>query len=151
MEKTSLTERYPSQTEREAAENAVSMIARALQKHKTFLPVSFQVEDTVAALELPASVGHLLLDVLSHVAKGEMIHLVPYGSDLTTQEAADLLKVSRPFLVKLLDRGAMPFHRVGKHRRVRSEDLFAYMERRDGARSSALKKLQSLGQEFDAQ
>jgi len=90
-----------------------------------------------------------MLDVLAHVAQGEMVTVVPYGSVLTTQEAADLLNVSGPFLTKLLEAGDIPFHKVGSHRRVKIEDLESYRTSRDRDRTEALRKLQRLGQEFE--
>ena len=64
--------------------------------------------------------------------------MIPVEAELTTQEAADMLNVSRPFLIKLLEKGDIPFTMVGRHRRVRAEDLFAYMTERDQARSCLL-------------
>lgn len=91
-----------------------------------------------------------MLDVLTHVARGEMVTFVPYGAELTTKEAADLLNVSRPFLVAMLEDGRLPFHKVGSHRRVRARDLLAFRERRDAERADALRDLQRMGQEFDS-
>ena len=92
----------------------------------------------------------MMLDLLAHIAKGEMVTVVPYGTVLTTQQAADLLNVSRPFLTKLLEAGEIPFHRVGSHRRIKAEDLLAYRDRREGEQDAALSELQRLGQEFEA-
>ncbi|MBX9880660.1 MAG: helix-turn-helix domain-containing protein [Sphingomonas sp.] len=94
--------------------------------------------------------AQLVLDVLTHVGRGEMVTFVPYAAELTTKEAADLLNVSRPFLIAMLDRGEIPFHKVGSHRRIRAADLLVYREARDAARAEALRELQRLGQEFDA-
>ena len=89
-------------------------------------------------------------EVLTHVAKGEMVTVVPYGAELSTKEAADLLNVSRPFLIKLLEQGEIGFHRVGSHRRIEAEELLRYKKARDSQRREAMKELQRLGQEFDA-
>jgi excisionase family DNA binding protein len=102
------------------------------------------------SIELPQTLGFLLLDLLTHVARGQMVTFVPYGAELTTQEAADVLNVSRPFLIKLLEREEIPFHKVGSHRRILMTDILKYKERRDKSRSKALDKLQRLGQEYDA-
>lgn len=113
------------------------------------LPITISTDVGQVSIELPASIGEMMLDVLAHVAQGEMVTVVPYGSVLTTQEAADLLNVSGPFLTKLLEAGDIPFHKVGSHRRVKIEDLESYRTSRDRDRTEALRKLQRLGQEFE--
>ena len=84
-----------------------------------------------------------------YIARGEMVTVVPYGTVLTTQQAADLLNVSRPYLTKLLEAGDIDFHKVGSHRRIKAEDLLRYKDRRDGSRADALKRLQRLGQAIE--
>ena len=79
-----------------------------------------------------------------------MVIFVPYGAVLTTKEAADLLNVSRPFLVQLLEKGEIDFHRVGTHRRIRAEHILAFRAKRDQERKAALRRLQHLGQEFES-
>jgi excisionase family DNA binding protein len=77
-----------------------------------------------------------LLDILRLISTGRGFRMIPVEAELTTQEAADMLNVSRPFLIKLLEKGDIPFTMVGRHRRVRAEDLFAYMTERDQAHSA---------------
>ena len=144
-----LSERLPTPEETRSASEAISAMAKALTDDGG-LPLNLRKDGAEVRIELPPAVGGLLLDVLAHVAGGEMVTVVPFGAELSTQKAADLLNVSRPFLTKLLESGRIPFHRVGSHRRVRVEDLLAYKERRDRERASALRDLQRLGQEFDA-
>jgi excisionase family DNA binding protein len=68
-------------------------------------------------LVLPGHVLQIVLDVLSEMSKGNAISLIPHHQELSTQEAANLLNVSRPFLVGLLEKGGIPFRKVGAHRR----------------------------------
>lgn len=89
-------------------------------------------------VELSHSVHRVLLQAVEHLAQGAPVQILPLHSYLTTQEAADLLDVSRPYLVELLENGAMPFHKVGSHRRVLAEDLVVYKEQRDAERRKAL-------------
>ena len=77
-------------------------------------------------MDLPPAVARLVLDLLELVGKGDAVTLVPSGADLSTQQAADMLEVSRPFLVKLIEAREIPHHKVGTHRRIRAEDLLAY-------------------------
>jgi excisionase family DNA binding protein len=100
-------------------------------------------------VELPASAFKALKSVAEAMAKGQTIALMPYGLHLTTQQAADLLHVSRPHVVKLCDAGELPFERVGSHRRIRIEDLIAYRERRAQSRREHLRELTRASQEME--
>ena len=92
-------------------------------------------------IELPAAALRSLLEILTELARGNGVSIVPLRSELTTQEAADLLKVSRPHLVKLLETGALPFHRTGKHRRIKLDELLRYKQDREAASEAALRAL----------
>lgn len=147
MSEQALSERPPSDVEIRQASEAARLMATALSANG--LPLSIAQNGDRTDIRLLPAIGQLMLDVLTHVARGEMVTFVPYGAELTTKEAADLLNVSRPFLVSLLEDGRIPFHKVGSHRRVKASDVLAYREQRDGDRASALNDLQRLGQEFD--
>ena len=99
-------------------------------------------------LVLPAAAVRLLGALLTELAKGNPVTLMPHHAELTTQEAADLLNVSRPFLVSLLESGQLPFYKVGTHRRVRFSDLMTYKRRRDAESEEALRELAAISQEL---
>ncbi len=101
-----------------------------------------------AQVELPASAFEALKLVIDGLSRGQSITIVPHDRELTSQEAADILNVSRPHLIKLLSRGDIPFHRVGTHRRIKIEDVLAYRERRDSERKAALDELTRLSEEL---
>ena len=99
-------------------------------------------------IEVPASVHQLLAAVVHELARGNAVTIAPVQAELTTQQAADLLNVSRPFLVNLLESGTIPFHRVGTHRRVSLQDLMAYRHARSQERRTALAEIARDGQEL---
>jgi len=97
---------------------------------------------------VPMSALRLLVDVLTEIGEGNAVSIIPVHAELTTQEAADVLNVSRPHLVKLLESKEIPFHKTGTHRRVRYQDVIAYKERIDGERRKALDALAAQAQEL---
>ncbi len=92
-------------------------------------------------IELPESVFRLLHQMVYELAQGNSVTIVPIHKVLTTTEAADLLNVSRQYLVELLDAGAIPFSKVGTHRRIRFGDLMDYKKKRDASRREGLSRL----------
>jgi excisionase family DNA binding protein len=100
-----------------------------------------------APIELPAVAVDLLLDILGAMAAGQGVTIIPENAELTTVQAAGVLNVSRPFLIKLLEDNAIPHRKVGKHRRVRMEDVLAYKARIDRDREAVLDALVADAQE----
>jgi excisionase family DNA binding protein len=92
-------------------------------------------------VELPESIYRLLKSIVSNMEQGRTFTLVPEQTHLTTQKAADLLGVSRPHIVKLLDLGEIPSHKAGSHRRVYLTDVLAYAKNRDAKRKTILDEL----------
>ena len=92
-------------------------------------------------LDLPDAVYRLLKDIVRNMQLGRAIILVPENQQLTTQRAADLLGVSRPHLIKLVEAGELPFHKAGSHRRIYLKDLLAFQKRRDEERKAALNRI----------
>ncbi len=90
---------------------------------------------------IPAAAYRLLVDILTQMSRGNAVTIIPIHAELTTQEAADLINVSRPFLIKQIESGAIPHHKVGRHRRVRFTDLMEYKKNIDAARSKVLDEL----------
>lgn len=128
----------PGDTDISQAREAVEALA------KFELSVSkIVIEDRAHRMHavLPVAAVRLLQDLLREMAKGHAISLVPMHAELTTQQAADALNVSRPFLVQLLEAGALPFRRVGTHRRIRFDDLMRYRRTIDSKRAETLRKL----------
>jgi excisionase family DNA binding protein len=92
-------------------------------------------------VELPESVIEILRQAVGYMLQGKAVTLTPVHRNLTTQEAADLLGVSRPFLVELLAKKEIPFHLVGTHHRIYLEDLLRFRERRDKGRKEIINQM----------
>ncbi|MAD79963.1 MAG: DNA-binding protein [Planctomycetaceae bacterium] len=111
--------------------------------------LNVRIAETDEQIELPAVAVRLLIDLLSVMAEGNAVTLIPIHAELTTQQAADLLGVSRPFLIKQLEDEVIPFRRVGTHRRVLFSELMKYKHEVDNQRSKALDELTEQAQELD--
>ena len=99
-------------------------------------------------LEIPTSIYQVLVAAVAAMARGNPVSIIPVHHELTTQQAAELLSVSRPHLVKLLDEGAIPHHKTGSHRRIYFEDLLRYRDVRDAERRRALDELTRKSAEY---
>lgn len=102
------------------------------------------------SVELPAAAVAALLDIARALAEGRTLALVPHGAEITTQAAADLLGVSRPHVVALIDRGELKAHMVGTHRRLLSDDVLDYRQRRAATRRGAVAEAQRRSAELEA-
>jgi excisionase family DNA binding protein len=91
--------------------------------------------------EIPAPLFEILVAAARELANGRSVVILHYDQEITTQQAADILQVSRPYFVRLLEEGKIPYHRVGTHRRIRMGDLLRYKEIRDERRHADLKEL----------
>ncbi len=100
-------------------------------------------------IDVPASALRLFAELLGHMAQGKAITLLPVDYELTTQEAAELLHVSRPYLVKLLEEKRLPSRKVGTRRRVQLQDVLAYKRQIDEARLQTLAALAAEAQKLD--
>ncbi|WP_375515465.1 helix-turn-helix domain-containing protein [uncultured Nostoc sp.] len=92
-------------------------------------------------ITIPEPIYQVLLQVVHAMASGQAISIVPQEQELTTQQAAEYLNVSRPYLIKLLEQGDIHYIKVGSHRRVRFDDLMKYKQHRDTKRREGLKEL----------
>lgn len=99
-------------------------------------------------IPLAGTALRLVQQVVSYLVHGQPVRIVPLHRELTTQEAADLLGVSRPYLIRLLDQGDIPYSMTGTHRRIRFGDLAQYRRHRDAARRETLDRLTQLSQDY---
>jgi excisionase family DNA binding protein len=108
----------------------------------------FDDKDQAHVVEVPTSALRLLVDILAELADGNAVQVVPVHAELTTQEAADLLNVSRPHVVKLLESNVLPHRKAGKHRRIRFADLMRYKAERDRSSEEAMAALARQAQDL---
>ncbi len=134
--------RLPSASEKASANQLRQLIASHVAE-ETRLHV-LDKDNQPAEIVLSPALSDLLTDLLRHIGNGDAVTLVPVSKMLTTQQAADILNVSRPFLISLLDRGDIQYTPVGRHRRIKADDLFSYKQKRDEKRSKALSDLAEL-------
>ncbi len=140
-----LGSRLPSASEKAAANQLRQILASHASGDATLRVLDD--DKTSTEITLTPGLSRLLMELLRHVGRGDAVTLVPVSQMLTTQQAADILNVSRPFFISLLEKGEIAFDTVGRHRRIKAEDLFAYKLARDEKRGSALSALAELDAE----
>ncbi|GAB2892397.1 hypothetical protein GCM10027093_29620 [Paraburkholderia jirisanensis] len=149
MTTTSPSTELPSAREIEIARESSRNLAVALTSRADTQQFDFKDDNgEMRSIQLPTTVVKLLVDVLAEIGQGNAVSIIPIHAELTTQEAADLLNVSRPYFVQLLEKGKIPFRRVNTHRRVRYQDVIEYKKRIDEARVGALDELTAQAQEL---
>lgn len=139
----------PSAADAKLAQESSRQLTKLLgSKQKEFrlrIQADNEPEETVS---VPLAAFRLLANILTEMASGNSISVIPIHAELTTQQAAELLNVSRPYFIDLLEKGHIPHRKVGTHRRVLLQDLMAYKEKTDAARLNALEELSALDQEL---
>jgi excisionase family DNA binding protein len=149
MNRSSTPASLPSAAEIEIARESSRDLAVALTSRAESQQFDFRDENGgMHSVKLPTTVLKLLVNVLSEIGQGNAVSIIPIHAELTTQEAADLLNVSRPYFVQVLEKGDIPFRRVNTHRRVRYQDVIDYKRRIDDARLAALDELTAQAQEL---
>ncbi|MEK6239807.1 MAG: excisionase family DNA-binding protein [Planctomycetales bacterium] len=134
----------PTEEESRLAEQSGRELAPFLNRN-----LKINVSGKKEPIELPAPAVRLLVDLLAAMAEGSGVTLIPSHAELSTQQAADLLGVSRPYLIKRLEDGDLPFRLVGTHRRILFQDLTRYKDEVDRKRMESLDALAKQSQELD--
>ena len=137
----------PNVQDSEIAREATARIVPFVRADMPLQVRIVEAEDQEPLL-LPASAVALLKDILEAMAAGHSMTIVPHHAELTTMEAADILNVSRPYLIKLLEAGKIRFRKVGTHRRIMMEELMAYKETSDRESREAMEELVALSEEL---
>jgi len=133
--------KIPTDKESKLAEESSQKLAAYISSTKTTAIQLINKNKSSEIITLPAAALQLLMIILSQMAKGNAVTIMPIHAELTTQEAADLLNVSRPYLIKLLDEEKIPFRKVGTKRRILAEDVMKYKNDIDQKRLHVLDEL----------
>jgi excisionase family DNA binding protein len=146
------SEQFDSLAPTDAEARLAGESSRKLAAHKFGRRTSVRIQlldgGDGEAVSVPTSALKMFQKVLLEMSRGNAVALIPTRAELTTQQAADLMNVSRPFVVKLLDEGKLPCRLVGKFRRVRFDDLMEYRRRDDEARARLADQLAADAQEL---
>ena len=137
----------PSEADAVLARESSRQLATRKLGRRASVRLRLDGDDTEVVI-VPTSAVRLFLRLLTEMSQGNAVTLIPTHAELTTQQAADLLNVSRPYVVKLLEEGKIPSRSVGKYRRVRFDDLMAYKRKDDEARAKVLDQLTAEAQEL---
>lgn len=138
----------PSKDEQRAAMESYDALAATLKQLRSENP-EIEIEETEEKIRIPINALRLLVDILKELSKGNPISLVPIATEMTTQAAAEFLGCSRPHIVKLVEKGEIPFTKVGKHRRIKYEDVARYRKEMKSKQKNAISKLMDMDEESE--
>ena len=138
----------PDDADAHTALTALPAIERYLRSHPGPHRLKLSVEGEDEPLVVPRAALELLARILSHMAAGEGVSVVPAHAELTTRQAADLLNVSRPYLIGLLDAGEIAYRKVGTHRRITASSLLSYLQVDDQRRRAVADELSAMTREL---
>ncbi len=136
----------PSKEEQKAALLSYEALMTALKEIKDNNP-EIEIEETHERIRVPLSALKLLAKILKEIGKGKPVSIVPMATEVTTQAAAEILGCSRPHVVKLLETGKIKFTKVGKHRRIKYEDVMAYKNKMKAEQEQLISKIMNLDEE----
>lgn len=117
----------PSKLDQKVASASYNALAAVMEQLESNTP-EIEIEETAEKIKIPLPALKLLGEILKAMGDGKMISIVPVATEVTTQAAAEILSCSRPHLVKLLEEGKIPFTKVGKHRRIKFDDILKYRQ-----------------------
>lgn len=140
----------PTRREQKVARKSQEVLERIAQKYGSgSKPIEIVITGEKAHIQLPTSAFQVLNTILQHMARGEAISIIPSETEISTQQAAEMLNVSRPHVVKLLEQREIPYQKTGTHRRIKLKDLEQFMEKRDKERHKHLEELAKQAQELE--
>lgn len=135
----------PSERDAQLAQESSRLLAACIGKGDTARLI---VQDGNQRIDVPVAALRMLVDILAQMAQGNAVSIVPIHAELTTQQAADFLNVSRPHVVRMLEEGRIPFRKIGTHRRVLFKDLMNYRQRSMAEARQAADELTKQAQEL---
>ena len=137
----------PSKEEQMTAIHSYNALASAIEELKSLYP-EIEIEETKEKIKIPLEALKLFAEILKAMSQGNPISIVPIATEMTTQSAAEFLGCSRPHLVKLLENGEIPFTKVGRHRRVKFDDVRKYKEVMKKLQEEAIIRMMKLDEDL---
>jgi excisionase family DNA binding protein len=138
----------PTKKEQEEAMRSYDALEATLERIQSESP-EIEIEETEERIRIPISALRLLAKILKETSRGNPVSIVPIAAEVTTQAAAEYLGCSRPHVVKLLEEGQIPFVKVGKHRRIRFEDLVIFRNQMKARQKKSIQDLMEQGEKDD--
>lgn len=136
----------PTKEEQKAARESFKTLAASIEKLRSEI-TEIEIEETEEKIRIPISALKLLTKILMELSRGNPVSIVPNATEITTQAAAELLGCSRPHVVRLLEEGKIPYNKVGKHRRIRYDDLIRFKKEMKIMQKNKIQELMQLDEE----